>query len=128
MNFFSKALRNVFLSASVVMLAIAVAPSAFAHSDLVSSVPAANESAGSSPTEVRLNFSEPVEQAFTKVTVTGPDKQPVELGKPALDPADSKVVVVSADKPLAKGTFTVDWSVVSADGHKNSGSYTFDVK
>jgi methionine-rich copper-binding protein CopC len=128
MNFVSKSVRRAFLSAFVAVLVLGVAPSAFAHSELVSSVPAANESTGSSPTELRLSFSEPVEQAFSKVKVTGPDKQPVELGKPTLDPADDKVMVVSVGKPLAKGAFVVDWSVVSSDGHKSSGRYTFDVK
>ena len=116
------------MSAFVAVLAPGMAPPAFAHSELVRSVPAANESTGSSPTELRLSFSEPVEQAFSKVTLTGPDKQRVELGKPALDPADNKVMVVSVGKTLAKGAFAVNWSVVSSDGHKSSGSYSFDVK
>jgi methionine-rich copper-binding protein CopC len=121
-------IRNALLSASVAVLALGSTPPAFAHSELVGSVPAANESASGSPSELRLSFSEPVEQAFAKVRVTGPDKQPVKLSKPSLDPADNKVVVVGVDKPLAAGTFAVEWSVVSTDGHKSSGSYTFDVK
>ncbi|MCD4599315.1 copper resistance protein CopC, partial [Proteus mirabilis] len=29
---------------------------------------------------------------------------------------------------LAEGNYSVDWSVVSVDGHKTKGSYQFSVK
>ena len=128
MNVNSKSVRAALVAASLAAPAFGMATSAFAHSELVSSVPAAGESVTGSVAELRLFFSEPVEAAFNKVTVVGADKQPLNADKPVVDPADGKVVVVGLDKPLAQGTFSVDWSVVSTDGHKSSGSYAFDVK
>lgn len=121
-----KHLSGPLLAGFIATAALGVAGPAFAHAHLVSSAPAAG-SVSSGPEELRLTFSEPIELAFTKVTLTGPDKEEMEVGKPGLDPADKKVVTVPVGAPLTPGAFTVGWTVVSGDGHKMSGSYSFEV-
>ena len=45
----------------------------------------------------------------------------------ALDPKDPKVIVVTLAAPLAKGEYEVDWTAVSNDGHKTTGTYKVNV-
>jgi methionine-rich copper-binding protein CopC len=101
---------------------------ALAHAELASAVPAADATVSApAPTELRISFTEEVELAFSKVTVTGPDEQPIETGPLALDPADAKVVIVPMTARLPKGAIKVDWTVSAADTHKSEGSYSFTV-
>ena len=51
----------------------------------------------------------------------------VEGATVALDPNDAKVLVVTFAAPLAKGEYTVDWTAVSDDGHKVTGTYKVNV-
>ncbi|EFA1345042.1 hypothetical protein E8121_004861, partial [Escherichia coli] len=41
---------------------------------------------------------------------------------------DQKRLIVPLADSLKPGTYTVDWHVVSVDGHKTKGHYTFSVK
>ncbi|EPT4862193.1 copper resistance protein CopC, partial [Klebsiella pneumoniae] len=41
---------------------------------------------------------------------------------------DQKQLIVPLADSLKPGTYTVDWHVVSVDGHKTKGHYTFSVK
>lgn len=101
---------------------------ALAHAELESAVPAADATVNApAPTELRITFSEEVELAFSKVTVTGPDEQPIETGPLAVDPADAKTVVVPLTAPLPNGVVKVDWAVTASDTHKSEGSYSFTV-
>ena len=61
---FKKALTSLAL-----LTTLATASSAFAHAHLQSQLPAA-DSTVTSPKQLRLNFSEGVEDKFTKVTLT----------------------------------------------------------
>ncbi len=64
-------MRNAILTmAALGGLALAASP-AFAHAHLEKATPAVGGTV-SSPTELRLEFSEGVEPKFSKVTVTGP--------------------------------------------------------
>jgi methionine-rich copper-binding protein CopC len=125
----SKTLR-VALCAGVALM-FAAGP-VFAHAKLLSEVPAAADAA-SAPAqttpvkELRLVFSEALNLAFSKVKVTDKAGSEVALGAVALDPKDDKTLVAPLTDPLAAGEYTVDWSAVSNDGHKTTGSYSFKV-
>ncbi|MGQ7169668.1 copper resistance protein CopC, partial [Escherichia sp. R-CC3] len=41
---------------------------------------------------------------------------------------DQKQLIVPLADSLKPGTYIVDWHVVSVDGHKTKGHYTFSVK
>src|SRR5205823_2556381 len=94
---------------------------AFAHSKLLSESPAADSKVGSTPSELRLQFSEGLEIAFTRITVTGPER--VEAGAPTLDPTDDALLIVPILNPMSTGRYTIAWRVVSKDGHTSEGTY-----
>jgi methionine-rich copper-binding protein CopC len=107
------------------ILLVAAADRALAHAKLVSTSPAANEMAMPPPSELRLKFSEVIELKFAKVNVTGPDKKAVKTGALKLDEGDKTTLIIPLATPLDDGNYTVSWQVVSTDGHKVKGSYSF---
>jgi methionine-rich copper-binding protein CopC len=126
-----KPLRFAFVVCASLALTLAAGP-AFAHAKLLSEVPAA-EATASAPataapvTELRLSFSEGLNAAFSKATVTDAAGTAVPGVTLALDAADDKVLVVTFAAPLATGDYTVDWTAVASDGHKTTGTYKLNV-
>jgi copper resistance protein C len=126
-----KPLRFAFVVCASAALALAAGP-AFAHAKLLSEAPAAEDAAtaeatGAPVTELRLNFSESLNVAFTKAAVADADGKVVDGATLSLDPKDDKILVVTFAVPLAKGEYTVDWTAVATDGHKTKGSYKINV-
>lgn len=90
-------------------------------------MPADKGTATSSPSELDLTFTESLNLKFSGVKLTGPDKATVKLGDPRLT-RKGMGLTVPVPAPLGVGAYTVEWHVLSTDGHKTNGSYTFTVK
>lgn len=109
-----------------------VASPALAHPKLVSATPGPNATV-SPPAKVQLNFSERLLPKFSgaDVTMTGmpgmASHPPMKVTATVKIAADGKTMVVAFAKPLAKGTYRLDWHVVSSDTHRVKGGYAFKV-
>ncbi len=101
---------------------------AFAHAHLQQPLPAAGSEVEASPQALTLNFSEGIETQFSGVTLTGPQQKTITLGKPVRSDSNKAQLTVPVEQALTPGEYTVDWHVVSVDGHKTKGQYTFTVK
>lgn len=99
-----------------------------AHAHLKVQTPAADATVSPAPQALTLSFSEGIEPGFSKVKLTGPDNQVVKTGKLQLDAKDNAKATIALTQPLAVGKYLVDWHVVSVDGHKTKGQYSFTVK
>ncbi len=112
------------------LLACLTTTSAFAHAHLESQLPAAGSEVGA-PRDLRLNFSEGVEEKFTKVAISlegpGETTEVIQTQSVTTDPANNKVLIVVPAVPLARGTYKVQWHAVSVDTHKSEGVYRFKV-
>lgn len=120
---------KLILSIFSLCASLSIATSASAHAHLESQLPA-KDSIVSSPKELRLQFSEGVEEKFTKVSITSTasGKTMVEpVPAIATDRADKKTLIVTPAAPLAAGEYKVEWHAVSVDTHKSEGSYSFTV-
>ena len=121
------ALFGAAASFTLFLLALSPAGVAEAHSQLVSSDPGAGDTVATSPSEVRLVFSEPVDGAYTSLDVLDSVGHVVleDAGTP--DPDDARQF--SAPLPLLPdGAYTISWRAISAaDGHSTSGFITFAV-
>lgn len=117
-------LKKVLNTAALLSLTSA-AGAAFAHAHLEQATPAA-DSTVNSVNELRLVFSEGVEQAFTKVVISH-DQAPVAVSSIKTEPANKKVLIVTPAQPLPAGTYNVKWNAVSVDTHKSAGDYSFTV-
>lgn len=114
--------------ASLILLATSsvVSPrSAAVHATLVSSEPAANSRLASSPTRVRLVFSEPIEGKLGRIALHPTSGATITL-RAGADPRDVHAVVAPVEA-LAPGRYRVDWRVVSADGHPVDGTFVFAI-
>lgn len=100
---------------------------ALAHAHLKVQTPAADATVSSAPKVLTLNFSEGIEPNFSGVKVTGPNDAVVKTGKLGLDPNNNTQVNVPIESELTAGKYNVDWHVVSVDGHKTKGQYSFTV-
>ena len=95
------------------------------HSQLISSTPGSSEALAEAPTEIRLAFSEPIESAYTSLTILDAEGKTVasNLGDP--DPADPFVLLAPLEA-LPEGGYAVSWQALSAaDGHTTNGFFTF---
>lgn len=109
---------------AVVLLGIAWAPGAQAHDQLVSSTPADGETLEAAPTEAQLTFSADIEQVGIAFVLTDGSGELLDLPTvPALDGA----VVTVALPALEPGSYSLEWRVVSSDGHPISGTIGFTV-
>ena len=102
--------------------------SVFAHAHLQQQIPAADSTVSVSPQALTLTFSEGVELSFSGVTLSGPQNKPVATGKLARSDGNKAQLTLPLNEPLAAGEYTVEWHVVSVDGHKTKGQYHFSVK
>ena len=102
-------------------------PSVLAHAHLTQPIPAA-DSVVSAPQVITLNFSEGIEPGFSGVVVTDAQKQVIKTGTATRVDNNKAQLTVPLEHTLASGTYRVDWHVVSVDGHKTKGSYSFSVK
>jgi methionine-rich copper-binding protein CopC len=114
------------LAAAVLAISLGWIGQASAHAHLVTATPSDGAVTGA-PARIELTFSEPIELAFSGVDVVGPEKAKVQAGAPGLS-ADRKGLVVALPDDLPAGTYSVEWHVLAADGHKTDGTYAFTVK
>jgi methionine-rich copper-binding protein CopC len=101
---------------------------AIAHAQLSSATPAADGTIATSPAELDLTFSEDINLIFSGVEVVGPNGSNIEIDEAFLAPDDESTLIVPIPSTLPAGIYTVNWHVLSKDGHKIHGSYTFTVK
>jgi methionine-rich copper-binding protein CopC len=76
------------------------------------------------PREVRIQFTEGIEMAFSQITVKGPNGELVSQGK-LRKLADDTVAIDL--KPLGPGNYSVEWQVLSVDTHITDGTLRFTV-
>ncbi|KAA1186750.1 CopC domain-containing protein YobA [Photorhabdus heterorhabditis] len=116
------------LSALVVLFISMSCQQALAHAHLTEQIPAEDTTVENAPQVITLSFSEGIELNFSKVKVTGPENKSIKTGQLRLDPATNTKLILPVEDKLVAGKYDVDWSVVSVDGHKTKGIYSFTVK
>jgi methionine-rich copper-binding protein CopC len=117
--------------APLLLTAVAAPPSDATrfHTRLLSSSPAKDTVLTVSPTAIELTFSEKVELSVSRIQLLGADKQATALAALTRDAKNSAATLVGRIKtPLPAGTYTVNWTAASADGHTIKNTYTFSVR
>jgi methionine-rich copper-binding protein CopC len=105
---------------------VAGVSTALAHSTVVRTSPPSNGSVQNAPREVSILFSERVQAAPDAIVVQDANGARVDQGDARLD-SNRRVVRVSL-KPIAAGTYKVNWRIQSPDGHTAQGSFSFRVR
>lgn len=102
-----------------------VAAPAVAHDELIGTEPAPDATVATLPEELVLTFSGVLldDAGATAVAVVDSSCASLTAGEPVLDGTKLTQPVT----PGADGVVTVQWRVVSSDGHPISGEYAFTV-
>ncbi len=110
------------------MLLISVRGGAEAHAFLERSDPLENAVVPSVPADARLWFTEPIERQYAHAQLFDVRGQRIETPAAAVDPDDSKLMVLPLPSDLQVGTYTISWQNISAaDGHPADGLLTFTI-
>lgn len=118
--------KTLALAALAATLSISTVLPAAAHAQLEKASPPVGGTVTTSPSEIRLTFSEPVEAKLSSIRLTDAAGTPVAAGAVA-DSADEKALVLKLGQPLPAGSYKVRWKVISVDSHKTEGSFGFTV-
>jgi copper resistance protein C len=79
------------------------------------------------PSKVRIRFTGALEPAISSIRVEAEGGKRVDRGDSGVSSSDNCLLEVSLE-PLPPGVYRVLWSVVSRDGHRTQGSYTFTIR
>jgi methionine-rich copper-binding protein CopC len=114
--------------AAVTLLAITLGTSpAYAHAFLVRANPAVGSTVTTAPKFLTLTFTENLEVAFCKVSVTNAAGANEAAGSLQPVPGHPDELLVPLD-PAASGKITVAWHALSVDTHKTQGKFAFTIK
>ncbi|MEI2657297.1 MAG: copper resistance CopC family protein [Nitrosomonas sp.] len=101
--------------------------SALAHATLVKSDPPRRASLSSPPKRIQLWFNEKIEGSYASVTVLDSKKKSITENNPEVVLDDPKSVILNIPQ-MEPGRYTVQYRVMSVDGHVIASSYDFSIK
>ena len=112
----------------IILLLIVVAGLARleAHAFLKDANPGVGSTVQTSPSEVRIRFTENIEPAVSSIQVFDASGKEVDKRDLHLDRSDHALLHISLPQ-LDVGTYKVVWRVVSVDTHVTNGNFTFRV-
>ena len=123
----SNSFTFVLIASLVTIVGLGAIHTSFGHAFVLDSTPAQGQSISSSPQEVIVSFSEPVDVRFSHVKVLDSDGKEVDNADAHYVQNDETKLAVSV--PLLKdGTYTVSTNVLSQiDGHITDNAFIFAV-
>jgi methionine-rich copper-binding protein CopC len=114
---------SIVLRCALLLLALP-ARQALGHAYPAVSIPNNGATVKEPPRELRIQFTEAVEVAFSQITVKGSNGEIVSQGK--LRQLASDTVAIDL-KSLSAGSYSVEWQVLSVDTHVTDGVLRFTV-
>lgn len=98
-----------------------------AHAYITNSNPGENEILDSSPEQVNIEFNEKIQSGFYSLNVLNSSGEKVDKKDAKIDEETFRSMSVSLEDNLPNDVYTVEWRVVSADGHTVSGIIPFSI-
>ena len=98
-----------------------------AHATLVKSDPPRRASLSSPPKHIQLWFNEKIEGSYATVTVVDSNKNSITENSPEVVSDDPKSIILNLPQ-IEPGRYTVQYRVMSVDGHVIESSFDFNVK
>jgi methionine-rich copper-binding protein CopC len=91
------------------------------------SSPKVGETLSTPPVGVYIWFDSDLEPAFSRITIQDASGKRVDQGNSRVNPSNSVLLEVGLPA-LTAGAYRAIWNVVSRDGHRTTGDYTFTIK
>jgi methionine-rich copper-binding protein CopC len=118
-------MKRYLLAALAVTLVMAAQPAALAHAFLDNATPKVGSVVTVPPKSIRIQFTNPVEAAFSHIQLFTADGKAVAMGPAAADPSDQTQLIAPITGTLAPGNYIVRWSVTAVDTHHTDGHFPF---
>jgi len=115
--------RDGWISLCLLLCILLSTMPAHAHSRLLMAQPHHGEVLANSPAQVVLDFSAPVEPAFSRIEIRQGDKWSI-----LKETSVQGKRMLAALPPLAPGKHHLRWSILSADGHHQTGTLSFTIR
>ena len=113
------------LFAALLAALLALGAPAQAHDTLLESEPADGATLETSPEAITLTFSADILEVSPLVRITDESGEQLAEITPSVD---GPVATATLEEPLPAGTSTVQWRVVSSDGHPIEGTFEVTVE
>ena len=113
------------LCAALLAALLALGAPAQAHDTLLESDPADGATLETSPEAITLTFSADILEVSPLVRITDESGEQLAEITPSVD---GPVATATLEEPLPAGTSTVQWRVVSSDGHPIEGTFGVTVE
>jgi len=121
-------MRKSLVTVLVCVLAVLTSPNSWAHGEIISTSPERLNNINQIPSQVWIVFDGNLQmfggQAINTIDVVDSTGLTVSTGDPVID--GGKIRTKLSGK-ITPGIFTVNYRIVSEDGHPVQGSYTFNV-
>jgi len=114
---------RLFAVLAAALAALVLPGAAFAHATLLHTTPANGAVLAKAPTAITISFDDSIRVAKGNAAVDNTTQASVLAGKAAAHGRDLTIPL----KPLADGAYSVRWSIVSEDGHREEGVLAFAV-
>lgn len=112
---------------SGLLIGFVLVPLVAAHAELSKANPAIGDIyRWTRPSEVRLTFAQELEPEGNSIIVTNTHFDEMQSAAAQIDPNDAYSLVVPLTA-LPAGTYTVNWTTASVDGHPLQGAYEFTI-
>jgi methionine-rich copper-binding protein CopC len=102
------------------------AGTALSHATPEESDPGAGAELHQFPSVVSVRFDSELEPLFSRLIVKDAEGRQISDGSGTVAPSNARMLVARLTG-RTKGIYHVYWSVVSRDGHRTEGDYTFTV-
>lgn len=110
------------------VLIILIPKSASAHAYIVKSNPAENEALKKAPAVVQIEFDEDIQvSSFNTLYVRDTSGKRVDLKDANIDKKNKKLLEAGLKENLKNGLYSIQWKVISADGHPIQGVIPFRI-
>lgn len=111
---------------AALLLALALAPpAAHAHDTLIATDPEDGATLETSPEQITLTYSANILDVSPVVRISDEDGELLTEITPRVEGPDA---IADIADPLPAGTHTIQWRVVSSDGHPIEGTFTITVE
>jgi methionine-rich copper-binding protein CopC len=116
---------SIALSPALLLIGLSLnSRQAWAHAYPAVSMPNNGAIVKESPRELRIQFTEAVELAFSQITVKAANGEIVSQGK--LRQLSNDTLAIDL-KILSAGTYSVEWQALSVDTHVTDGTLRFTI-
>ena len=122
-----KKVRKSWLIVAAIVASLAWASPVSGHGQLDSSSPAPSAVLETAPSEISLDFNEPVIPVARSIEIYNQDGQRIVLGEALVSPEDPSVLIAKDVPAIPDGLYVVAWRAVSNDGHAIDGAYSFQI-